>query len=55
MAKILEAGDKAPKFDIPNQNGNMKKLDIRFDKDYHSKMFNRHLESASIAARTTTP
>ena len=27
MAKILEAGDKAPKFDIPNQNGNMIKLD----------------------------
>ena len=27
MAKILEAGDKAPKFDIPNQNGSMIKLD----------------------------
>ena len=27
MAKILEAGDKAPKFDIPNQDGNMIKLD----------------------------
>ena len=27
MAKILEAGDKAPMFDIPNQDGNMIKLD----------------------------
>ena len=27
MAKILEAGDKAPKFAIPNQDGNMIKLD----------------------------
>ena len=27
MAKILEAGDKAPKFDIPNQDRNMIKLD----------------------------
>ena len=27
MAKILEAGDKAPKFAIPNQNGNVIKLD----------------------------
>ena len=27
MAKILEAGDKAPKFDVPNQDGNMIKLD----------------------------
>ena len=27
MTKILEAGDKAPKFDIPNQDGNMIKLD----------------------------
>ncbi len=27
MAKILEAGDKAPKFDIPNQDGNMIKFD----------------------------
>jgi len=28
MAKILEAGDKAPKFDIPNQDGNKIKLDV---------------------------
>ena len=27
MAKILEAGDKAPKFAIPNQDGNVIKLD----------------------------
>ena len=32
MAKILEAGDKAPKFDIPNQDGNMIKLDDLLDK-----------------------
>ena len=31
MAKILEAGDKAPKFAIPNQDGNVIKLDDLLD------------------------